>query len=146
MAQALHGTYVKRAFVIHGADGWDEPTPVGEFILFDVGPAGVRHERRSPATYGLATCTSDELAGADAAHNAREMRRVLCGEDRGVRDPHRDALLLGAALALEVCGRERTPQAAIARAAAAIDSGAARELLNRLERFGAEEARRAVAS
>ena len=154
MAQALRGTHVKRAFVIHGADGWDEPTPVGEFTLFDVSAAGVRREQRSPALYGLSSCASHELAGADAAHNARELRRVLCGERSAAmagsadasRDPHRDALLLGAALALEVSGREGTPRAALARAAAAIDSGAARELLARLERFGAEESRRAVAS
>jgi anthranilate phosphoribosyltransferase len=150
MAQALQGTHIKRAFVIHGADGWDEPTPVGEFTLFEVGPAGVTGEQRSPADYGLAMCASHELAGADAAHNAGELRRVLRGERPAgaepARDPHRDALLLGAALALEVCGRERSPRAALARAAAAIDSGAARELLARLERFGADESRRAVAS
>ncbi|HEV7985773.1 MAG TPA: anthranilate phosphoribosyltransferase [Steroidobacteraceae bacterium] len=155
MAQALQGTHIKRAFVIHGADGWDEPTPVGDFTLFDVGPGGVRREQRSPALYGLSTCASHELAGADAAYNARELRRVLRGERRtatvatgaaALRDPHRDALLLGAALALEVSGRESAPRVALARAAAAIDSGAARELLERLERFGADESRREVAS
>jgi anthranilate phosphoribosyltransferase len=72
---------------------------------------------------------------------------VLCAEPgRAGNDAHRDALLLGAALALEVAGHEPTPQAAMARAAAAIDNGAARELLARLERFGAAESRRAVAS
>jgi anthranilate phosphoribosyltransferase len=146
MARALQGTHIKRAFVIHGADGWDEPTPVGDFTLFDVGPHGVRREQRSPSVYGLSSCASHELAGADAAYNARELRRVLCGERPTARDPHRDALLLGAALALEVSGREPTPRAALARAAAAIDSGAARELLARLERFGSDESRRAIAS
>ena len=151
MAGALEGTHVKRAFVIHGAEGWDEPTPVGAFTVFDVGSSGVRRERRTPDDYGLPHCESSELLGGDAAHNARELRRVLCGEPvaaggRGrheaQRDPHRDALLLGAALALEVSGRESAPRAALARAAQAIDSGAARDLLVRLERFGANEASR----
>jgi anthranilate phosphoribosyltransferase len=147
MAQALGGTHVRRAFVIHGAEGWDEPTPVGEFTLFDVGAAGVRQERRSPQHYGLPTCTSQDLTGGDAAYNARELRRVLCGERSPAgSDPHRDALLLGAALALEVSGREATPLAAIARARAAISSGAARDLLDRLARFGSLEAQRAVAT
>ncbi len=150
MAQALHGTHVQRAFVIHGAEGWDEPTPVGEFTLFDVTTAGVRREQRSPADYGLARCASSELAGADAAHNARELRRVLCGErvaggDAG-RDPHRDAVLLGTALALEVSGRESSPRAAMARAAQAIEAGRGGELLARLASFGAEELRRAPAA
>ncbi|GIS87077.1 MAG: hypothetical protein CM1200mP17_16450 [Woeseia sp.] len=31
MAEALSGMNVKRAFVVHGANGWDEPTPAAEF-------------------------------------------------------------------------------------------------------------------
>lgn len=135
MAQALVGSGIERAFVIHGAEGWDEPTPIGPFELFDVGAGRVRREQRSPADYGLAPCTAAELAGGDAAHNARELARVLRGESRGA---HRDALLLGAALALEVCGREPSIQAAVQRAAAAIDSGAAARLLEALARFGRE--------
>jgi anthranilate phosphoribosyltransferase len=147
MAQALQGTHVRRAFVVHGAEGWDEPTPAGPFILYDVSAAGMRREQRSPADYGLATCASSELAGADAAHNAREMRRVLTGERLPAgRDAHRDALLLGAALALEVSGREPGPREAMARAAGAIDDGSARELMVRLGRFGADERRRAPAA
>lgn len=135
MAEALHGSGIRRAFVIHGAEGWDEPTPVGPFVLFDVGAQGVREEVRSPEDYGLSRCAAEALAGADAHHNAGELRRVLLGESRGA---HRDALLLGAALALEVTGRGLSPRAAIERAAHAIDSGAARELLERLVRFGSE--------
>jgi len=151
MAQALHGTaHVKRAFVIHGAEGWDEPTPVGEFTLFEVSSTGVRREQRSPADYGLSRCASSDLAGADAAHNARELRRVLCGErvtgNDASRDPHRDALLLGAALALEVSGRESSPRAAMARAAQAIEAGLGAKLLAGLARFAADELRRAPAA
>jgi len=111
-----------------------------------VSPGGVRRELRAPSTYGLPTCSSHELAGGDAAHNARELRRVLSGERLAACAAHRDALLLGAALALEVSGRESTPRAAIARASAALDGGAGRELLQRLERFGAAESARTMAS
>jgi anthranilate phosphoribosyltransferase len=45
-------------------------------------------------------------------------------------------LLLGAALALEVCGIESTPRAAIARAAAALDSGAGARIVAALRAFG----------
>jgi anthranilate phosphoribosyltransferase len=54
---------------------------------------------------------------------------VLCGEEGGA---HRDCLLLGTALALELASEIREPRAGIARAAAAIDSGAARRLLESL--------------
>ena len=59
---------------------------------------------------------------------------MLYGEDRGA---HRDCLLLGTALALEVAGESDSPRAGIARAAAAIDSGAARRLLEALAPRGA---------
>jgi len=125
--------------VIHGAEGWDEPTPIGAFTLFDVGADTVRREQRTPADYGLPLCDAVALAGGDATHNALELTRVLA---HGARGAHRDALLLGAALALEVSGQESSPTLAIARAAQAIDQGAAADLLARLALFGAEEARR----
>src|SRR3954463_6679186 len=36
MADTIAGLDTERAFVIHGAAGWDEPTPIGPFTLFDV--------------------------------------------------------------------------------------------------------------
>ena len=132
MAQALAGMAVERALVIHGAAGWDEPTPIGSFELFDVRGGQVKRERRDPGDYGLAPCAPADLAGSDAAHNAGVLRRVLSGEQHGAV---RDALLLGAALALEVSGAESAPRPAIKRAAAAIDSGAATGLLASLVRF-----------
>ena len=134
MAQALAGMSVERALVIHGAAGWDEPTPVGPFELFDVRAGEVRRERRDPGDYGLAPCAPADLAGGDAAHNARVLQRSLSGEQHG---PPRDALLLGTALALEVAGIEAAPRLAVARAAEAIDSGRATQLLAQLARFGA---------
>jgi anthranilate phosphoribosyltransferase len=146
IAEALSGSGITRAFVIHGAEGWDEPTPIGPFTLFDVGPQQqLRVEQRTPEDYGLARCGPAALAGSDAAYNAAELRRVLSGRRAAAgSDAHRDALLLGAALALELSGRESTPRAALARAAAAIDEGAALALLGRLERFGQDEAQRAL--
>jgi anthranilate phosphoribosyltransferase len=134
MAEALAGLPLRRAFVVHGTGGWDEPTPLGPFALFDVRPGSVSESERSPADFGLAHCTEAELLGGDAAFNAAGLARVLRGEERG---GHRDALLLGAALALEVAGHADSPHAAVARAAHAIDTGAAAKLLDALRRFGA---------
>jgi anthranilate phosphoribosyltransferase len=129
IARTLAGMPMERAFVVHGAEGWDEPTPVGPFTVFDVRPGRAEREIRTPEDYGLRRCDAAGLAGGDAQHNARALRAVLQGEDRG---PHRDCLLLGAALALEVAGQARGPREAIDRAAAAIDSGAAARVLETL--------------
>jgi anthranilate phosphoribosyltransferase len=131
IADTFQGLPIERTFVVHGASGWDEPTPIGPFTLFDVRPGRVEVRVRDPAEYGLAPCRVSDLAGGDAAHNARALRAVLYGEDRGA---HRDCLLLGTALALELAGETPLPREGIARAAAAIDSGAARRLLDALNR------------
>ena len=127
MAETLSGLPVKRAFVVHGEPGWDEPTPVGPFVLFDVRPGRVRREERDPADYGLPRCPAEALLGGDADHNARRLRAVLTGEV----GPQRDALVLGAALALELAGVADSPKAATALATAAIDDGRAAALLGR---------------
>jgi anthranilate phosphoribosyltransferase len=137
MAHALSGMPIERAFVVHGSHGWDEPTPVGPFMLFDVRPGHVAEQVRDPQDFGLARCRGEDLAGGDAQHNARALRAVLTGEDRG---PHRDCLLLGAALALEVAGRTRASRDGIEAAAAAIDSGAAGRTLAAVADFAGVEA------
>jgi anthranilate phosphoribosyltransferase len=129
IAHTLAGMPLERAFVLHGAEGWDEPTPIGPFTVFDVRPGHTARQTRTPEEYGLRRCEPARLAGGDAQHNARALRAVLEGEDRG---PHRDCLLLGAALALEVAGKALRPREAIQLAAAAIDSGAAARVLEAL--------------
>jgi anthranilate phosphoribosyltransferase len=98
-------------------------------VLFDVRNGKVTQEERHPEDYGLSRCEVSSLAGGDAHHNAAALKAVLTGVDRG---PHRDCLLLGAALALEVAGEERLPRDAVKRAAEAIDSGAARRTIDAL--------------
>ena len=93
MADTLSGLPIERCFVVHGEPGWDEATPVGPFVVFDVRPGSVRRQRRDPAHYGIRRCRPADLAGGDAAANARALEAVLTGHDRG---PHRDALVLGA--------------------------------------------------
>jgi anthranilate phosphoribosyltransferase len=132
MADAISGLDIERAFVVHGAAGWDEPTTVGPFTLYDVRPGCVSVGTRSPEDFGLGRCTTAELAGGDPLHNAGAIRGVLMD---GARNPYRDCLLLGAALALEVAGEEDAPQAAMARATHAIDSGAAGRVLGSIADF-----------
>jgi anthranilate phosphoribosyltransferase len=131
MADTFQGLPIERTFVIHGAAGWDEPTPIGPFTVFDVRPGRVEKSVRTAAQYGLASCTAQDLAGGDARHNAAALRAVLEGRDTGA---HRDCLLLGAALALEVAGVAATPREGVAQAAFAIENGAAARLLAALPR------------
>ena len=136
MAESLSGLPLERAFVVHGEPGWDEATPVGEFWLYDVTPGHVVETRRSPEDYGLKRCRPEDLAGGDAAHNARELQRVFDGDDKG---PHRDALLMGTSLVLEVQGIASDARDGVAHAAAAIDDGRAAAFLAALRAHFAGE-------
>ncbi len=125
MAHALSGMEIQRAFVIHGALGWDEATPIGPFDLFDVSNGQVRHEKRDPQDVGLPRCTANDLAGGDAAYNANALSELLSG----VGGPYQDASCLAAGLALEVCGMASDMGEGIAMARVAITDGRTGRLL-----------------
>ena len=129
MADALAGMPIDRAFVVHGEPGWDEATPAGDFVMFDVRDGTVTRTTRSPEDYGLNRCSPEELAGGDADYNAGELLRVFRGEDQGA---HRDALLMSTSLVLEVQGTASGAKHGIEIASAAIDKGDAITLLNKL--------------
>ena len=133
MAETLSGMPIERVFVIHGEPGWDEATPAGPFELYDVRPGRVQREVRDAAELGIARCMPENLAGGDAAHNAVGLRAVFEGRDRG---PHRDAIVLNAALALEVTGAVPDAAAGVHAAGEAIDRGDAATFLERLAEFG----------
>lgn len=126
MADTLSGMPIERAFVVHGDPGWDEASPAGDFLLYDVRPGSVQESVRKPEDYGVKRCQPEDLRGADATHNARELTRVFSGEDQG---PHRDALLMGTSLILEVVGLARDLKSGVEMAAAAIDAGEAAAFL-----------------
>jgi anthranilate phosphoribosyltransferase len=90
-------------------------------------------EVRDAREFGIGRCSAADLAGGDAEHNAVGLRAVFEGRDRG---PHRDAVVLNAALALEVAGAVPSAAAGVQAAHAAIDRGDAQRLLERIADFG----------
>ncbi len=125
VARALSGMELTRAFVVHGAPAWDEATPIGPFHRWEVTPGSIRYELVDPLeSYGIPRCTPEDLAGGDAAENASCLRAIFEGEP-GHR---RDAVVLNAALGLELVGFA-SGREATAKAAAALDSGAVLRLL-----------------
>ena len=123
IAQTLSGMPIERAFVVHGAPGWDEVTPVGPYHLIEVRVGAVEETLEDPADFGFERCAPESLIGGDADHNAKRISQVFDGEV----SPHRDALILGASLALRVFGAPQTD--AVDRARAAIEEGAAASLV-----------------
>src|SRR6266536_5184673 len=122
------------ALVFHGDDGLDELTTADTSTVWVVHAGEVSQTVLDPAALGLPVSRPGALRGGDAAHNAAVVHSVLAGETGAIRD----AVVLNAAAALAaaagVPGAAGLPQAladGCAKAAAALDSGAARALLDR---------------
>jgi anthranilate phosphoribosyltransferase len=134
MAHTLAGAPEERAWVVHGAAGWDEATPIGAFQVFDVANGHVTASVIDPLDYGVARCTAADLAGGDAQANSHALRAVFDNTDRG---PHRAALTLQTGLALVIAGRCASVQEGIAAAATTLDSGRAFAWLDKLKAYAA---------
>lgn len=157
MGPVLAGVLAERgnaAIVFHG-DGIDELTTTGPSALWVVAGGTVLPAEFDPLSIGLPRATLADLRGGDAAHNAAVVRAVLAGE----RGPVRDIVLLNAAAAIAVAegltsvtaarsadtgsastgvsaaatgeALAKTLSEGLARAATAVDSGAASALLTR---------------
>lgn len=128
MAHTLAALGAERAIVAHGRDGLDELTTTVPTLLAHVEAGAVRPETIDPADFGVARATHDELRieGLEPAVDA--VRDILEGKP----GPRRDIAVLNAAAALVVAGEADSLAAGFARAAAAIDSGAARRTLETL--------------
>jgi len=116
----------KRAFVLHGFDGWDEATLCGEFFVQKAGSTEVQW---TPEQFGFSRCNNEALCGGAASDNAAIAIAILQGE-RGAK---RDTALLNAALAYMVFHPESMPATAIQSVTESLDSGAARNVLKNLQ-------------
>jgi anthranilate phosphoribosyltransferase len=128
MARALLLLGAERAWVVHGADGIDEISTTGYTKVSECREGTVQTFYLHPSDVGLPKAAHGALKGGSAADNAGIVRRVLDGETGAARD----VVVLNAGAALFVAGRAASVREGMGRAAAAIDSGAARETLARL--------------
>ena len=134
MADALVGMDVARAWVVHGAAGWDEATPIGPFLAFDVQRDEIRRYEVDPREFNVQPCVAADLAGGDAAANLTALLEVFAGRDRGA---HLAALTLQCGLALFIAARAPSIRAGIDLAHTTIDSGRAYQWLQSLQQFAA---------
>jgi len=138
LALALCDLGVEHALVVFGTDGLDEISPSAETRTWEIRSGEVRRGSLVPDDLGLARAARSEIVGGDAATNARIARDVLGGARGGART----AVLLTAGAACYVAGLAGSIKEGVGAAARAIDSGVARDRLDRLvamsQRLGAE--------
>ena len=128
LARSLSLLGSERAWVVHGADGLDELSTTGYTKVSESRGDSVQTFYVHPADFGFTKASPEALKGGDAAKNAAIVRAVLSGE----AGPQRDVVLLNAGAALFVAGDAETVKAGIGKAAAAIDDGSAKGVLDKL--------------
>lgn len=129
IAHVLHALGTERAFVVFG-DGIDELPLDDTGVRFEVTPEGVERHVVTTAEAGLPRAETSALAGGDGATNAAIIRAIFEREEHG---PRRDVVCLNAGAALMVAGKVDTIRQGVELADETIRSGAAGDLLERLQ-------------
>jgi anthranilate phosphoribosyltransferase len=127
VAHVLKDLGTEKAWVVHGEDGLDELTTTGITRVAILERGQVRLALVTPEDAGLPRTTLAALRGGTAEENARAIRDLFAG----TRSAFRDIVLLNAAAALVVADKAVSLAEGAARAAKAIDSGAARKALEK---------------
>ncbi|HYQ84298.1 MAG TPA: anthranilate phosphoribosyltransferase [Rubrobacter sp.] len=122
VAEALRDLGAEKALVVHGTDGMDEITVTDKTLVADVSGSEITEYEVSPEDFGLPRHAPDGLLGGDAHLNARVLRDILAGEERGAS---RDIVLLNAGAAIHVSGRARSIEEGVRLAENSITGGAA---------------------
>ena len=130
MAEVLHQLGRKRAVVINGGGYLDEASLEGEnhCVLLDDGrlhPFTVH-----PEEVGLPVIENHRIKGGDAKRNAEILLSVLKGE----QSVYRDVVLLNAGLGIFASGKVANVKDGVELAKESIDSGAALNSLNGLNK------------
>jgi anthranilate phosphoribosyltransferase len=118
----------QEAWIAHGQDGMDEITNTAPTDIVELRQGLVRHFALSPEELGLPRAKPDDLRGGDATHNAEALKQLL----HGARGSYRDIVLMNAAAALAVAGKNDDLRLNLLHAEEAIDTGAARQTLDLL--------------
>jgi len=128
VAAALLANRAISAWVVHGDSGLDELSTTGPSFVASIKGGSLTSFEVTPEDAGLPRATLADLKGAEPAYNAGRLRSLL----EGSKDPYRDVVLLNAAAAFIVAGRADTLKLGAELAAREIDSGRAKQTLEKL--------------
>jgi anthranilate phosphoribosyltransferase len=134
MARVLQALGVRRAMVVcgkvSGIGFLDELSTLGENTIAEFyQERGFTVSNLSPGEFPLQSALLADLLGGDKVANAKIVRDILSGTERGAK---RDAVLLNAAAALFVAGKTRSLMDGWSLAAETVDSGLAKAKLAEL--------------
>ncbi len=132
VAECLNRMGVRRAFVVHAADGMDEISVCTPTRVSELRDCSIKTSEFNPRKYFPDGANFSDLKGGDAKVNAQILLDVLSGK---LRNGARDICLLNSAAAIVVGGKTDDFGAAFEMARDSLDSGAALKKLKTLVEF-----------
>lgn len=128
MAETLAALGTEKAWLVHGGDGTDELSIAAPSRVCALESGSISEFSVSPEDAGLPVHPFEAIIGGDPASNAAKLSALLDGE----AGAYRDAAVLNAAAALVIADRATDLRDGARLAGESIDSGKAREALDRL--------------
>lgn len=128
LARVLKELGSRNVMVVHGRDGLDELSISGDTFVGELRDGEVKEYTVHPSDFGLAVHALDTLRVADV----QASRDMLLAALDGTHPPARDIVLLNAGASLYVSGVADSLRDGVERAREAIESGAARQRLDKL--------------
>ncbi|MFA5308023.1 MAG: anthranilate phosphoribosyltransferase [Dehalococcoidales bacterium] len=129
IAAVLHRLGVKHALVVYGKDGLDEVSLGGKTIVWEVTADKSPAVREiAPENFGIKSVKNADIKGGTPQENAEKLEKILDGEKSDLRS----AVVINAAAAL-IAGNVTADMKEAARIAGeTIDTGLAKDILERL--------------
>jgi anthranilate phosphoribosyltransferase len=128
MSEALATLGTGHSFVVVGEDGLGEITLGAATQVREIREGKIRPLRWQPSDFGLPACGREEFAANNPAESATIIRGVL----DGAAGPCADIVLANAAAVFLAAGKVQDLPAGVALARASIESGRARDVLEKL--------------
>ncbi len=132
IAEVLRLLNVKKALVVHGAEGIDEISITNKTYVFEVSGNRIEEYEISPEDFGLNRGKLEEIIGGDLEYNKEVTLKILKNEDKSSR---RDFVLINAGAAIYVSGIAKDIREGIEIARNTIEEGLAYKKLNEIIEF-----------
>lgn len=136
MARVLGRLGAKRAWVVHGHGGMDELSISGPSLVAHWNGQDVETFEVTPKDFDLNEAPLQEIMGGDPKENAQITLSILNGE----KGPKRDMVVMNAGAAIYMAGVASDLKEASLKAQESIDSGKAKQVLERLVEMTKAEA------
>jgi anthranilate phosphoribosyltransferase len=138
MAEVLRKLGIESAIVVHGLDGFDEISLIGETHAAHLENGSVKEEILSPSSFGLEKRSFDQVSAHDLDVDGHATIALSILRGSSTREKEKavcDMVIANASAGLVASGRARSFKEGVELAKTSLESGRAFQKLNDLVRF-----------